>query len=278
MRKWRALLHSSTLGIRIHVLELAALHNILLPPNRRLIVCLDGTWNVKSNTTNVWRIYASIAENDSEGVAQCKYYAQGVGTRWYDALVGGALGIGTYSMVKEAYCWITEQYREGDELCLFGFSRGAVAALSLANLIDRCGLVSPKSGNTFDEDYRLYSMPGFLRGTPASDRFRHDSADSRTGSPLRLIGLFDTVASLYAREISGEAMHVYQLPQSARSVFHAIAIDENRRQFQSVRFASAPPNGILRERWFAGAHANVGGGYPFDPLAFAPLEVTGPGV
>lgn len=246
--------------------------NFLRPPSRRLVVCLDGTWNIKASTTNIWRIFASILDTDCQGAAQCKYYDQGVGTRWYDAMTGGAFGIGTYANVKAAYCWLTEQYRPNDEICLFGFSRGALTALSLANLIDRCGLISPQSGSTFDEAYRLYQKPGFARGTPASDRFRQNSADLGSPKPIRFLGLFDTVASFYAGRLSGEAIHVYDLPLSAVSVYHAIAIDENRRPFQSVRFASSPPAGSLHERWFAGAHGNVGGGYPFDPLALAPLE------
>jgi uncharacterized protein (DUF2235 family) len=67
-----------------------------------------------------------------------------------------------YTNVRQANNWICERYRNGDELYLFGFSRGAATALSLADLIDRCGIVGPASLHTFEDAYRLYPKPGFL--------------------------------------------------------------------------------------------------------------------
>jgi uncharacterized protein (DUF2235 family) len=233
---------------------------------RRLIICFDGTWNQKTSTTNIWRIYTLIQDRDEQGVEQKKQYIRGVGTRWYDSFLGGTFGAGVYANVQEAYTWLTEVYRPGDELSLFGFSRGAVTALSLANLIDRCGIIRPDSLTTFEEVYRLYQLPGFIRASPASLRIRARSADYGL-SALRFLGLFDTVAGLYGGRIFNESMHILSLPDSVAHVSHALAIDENRRPFRSVIFPSAPLHGKLEERWFTGAHANVGGGYPFDPLA-----------
>lgn len=244
---------------------------------RRLVVCLDGTWNLRDHTTNIWRIYSLIKDIDpNDGTPQKKYYHHGVGTRWYDRVSGGAFGAGTYTNVKDAYNWLAEQYEEDDQIFLFGFSRGALTALSLANLIDRCGLIGGGAHNTFEDAYRLYKLTGFTRETPASVRFRRQSADwprhHPHKPPLHFLGLFDTVASLYASRCSGESMHILNLPESVTHVFHAIAIDEIRRPFQSVCFPTAPKKGHLTERWFSGAHANVGGGYAFDPLCIIPLK------
>lgn len=239
---------------------------------RRLVICLDGTWNVVDDTTNIWRIYSSVSDIDPDShVQQVKYYDEGVGTKWYDKITGGALGAGTYKNVKEAYTWLATEYRPGDQIVLFGFSRGALTALSLANLIDRCGIIGPRSHNTFEEAYRLYALPGFSRQSHASRRFRRQSADYGRVGTLKFLGLFDTVASLFLKRLTGERSHALSLPSSAEHVFHAIALDENRRLFQSVEFPSAPMRGQLHERWFSGAHANVGGGYAFDPLAALPL-------
>ena len=95
-----------------------------------------------------------------------------------------------------------------------------------------------------------------------------------TQSSLYFLGLFDTVASLYGKRFTGESIHVISLPQSVHRphVYHAIALDENRRSFQSVVFPSAPKEGRLVEKWFSRAHANVGGGYVFDPLSVLPLR------
>ena len=109
-----------------------------------------------------------------------------------------------------------------------------------------------------------------MRTSPASQRLRAQAADY--GLPiLRFLGLFDAVASLFAAKFFNEHMHVLSLPDTLLHASHALAIDENRRPFRPVVFSSAPAQGKLEERWFAGAHANVGGGYPFDPLAIVPL-------
>lgn len=238
---------------------------------RRLIICLDGTWNKRDDTTNVWRIYALTASDD-KSVTQIKYYDQGVGTRWYDKITGGAFGTGMYCDVREAYTWLAEQYQPDDELFIFGFSRGAATALSLANLVDSCGIVGTTTTYSFEDAYRLYSLRGFIRDGPASQRFRQNGEDFGRASPLKFLGLFDTVASLFLRRLWREDMHVLTLPASAYRVAHAIALDENRSMFRSVRFPSAPTHGTLTERWFTGAHANVGGGYACDPLATLPLR------
>lgn len=240
--------------------------------SRRLVVCLDGTWNVQEDTTNVWRISALVSDEALDGGQQLVFYEPGVGTRWYDRITGGAFGAGVLQNVKEAYCWLADKYREGDQVFLFGFSRGAVTALSLANLIDRCGIVSPEAGNTFAEAYRLYRLPGFTRRSPAARRFRMRATTYPDASPLVFMGLWDTVASLFARKFFDEAMHVLALPESVRCVMHALALDENRRFFQPVVFDKLPQGGVFHQRWFSGAHANVGGGYVFDPLAFVPLR------
>lgn len=239
---------------------------------RRIAICLDGTWNVRDDTTNIWRIFALIPNVGPDGVEQLSYYDQGVGTSWYDRLTGGALGTGMYRNVRQAYNWLCERYRPDDEIYLFGFSRGAATALSLANLVDRCGIVGANSRHSFEDSYRLYAKPGFGRQTWASRQIRARGAD--TGCrPIVYLGLFDTVASLYLKRWNDEAIHILTLPESARRVAHAIALDENRAMFQSVEFAAAPVDGILEEHWFAGAHANIGGGYRYDALAVPPLSM-----
>jgi uncharacterized protein (DUF2235 family) len=240
---------------------------------KKLVLCLDGTWNIRDDTTNVWRVHALTDDLSAEDQHQVRYYDQGVGTRWYDSLTGGAFGVGLYDTVRRAYNWIAETYRPEDTIYMFGFSRGAATVLSLANLIDRCGIVGPKTYNTFEDAYRLYRLKGVTRDSQSSRAFRLGAAESGcSASPLHFLGLFDTVESLYLRNLSGETMHVLTLPETARHVSHAIALDERRRMFQSVRFPCAPTEGHLHERWFSGAHANIGGGYRFDPLATAPLR------
>jgi uncharacterized protein (DUF2235 family) len=125
---------------------------------RRLALCLDGTWNQRDSGTNVYHLSNLILEGKIESApaapaegspeppaektwVQMVYYDEGVGTGLLDNVTGGALGIGLSENVREAYDWLVERYRDGDEVYIFGFSRGAYTARSLVGLIANCGLL-----------------------------------------------------------------------------------------------------------------------------------------
>ena len=92
---------------------------------KRLAVFLDGTWNDPGDNTNVWRLRSMLSRVDDHGVEQLAYYDTGVGTRWYDRVRGGAAGVGLSRNIREAYRWLVENYDDGDEIYIFGFSRDA---------------------------------------------------------------------------------------------------------------------------------------------------------
>lgn len=133
---------------------------------RRLVMCLDGTWNNRDDTTNVFHHFA-LALKDASGkaqnaVSQIKFYLKGVGTGVLDGISGGAFGFGLEGNVRAAYDWLVEQYRDGadasctDEIYIFGFSRGAYTARSLVGFIAMCGLLrrgAPLSVNQLWDDY-----------------------------------------------------------------------------------------------------------------------------
>src|ERR1044071_9731062 len=126
---------------------------------RNLILCFDGTWNkaldpepggmVHNHTpetapienpenTNVVKLKRRIEANQGD---QVLLYFNGVGTDWYDHLRGGASGEGLSKRVRLGYYHLAENYIFGDRIFLFGFSRGAYTARSLAGLIRKCGLL-----------------------------------------------------------------------------------------------------------------------------------------
>ena len=76
-----------------------------------------------------------LAESGVDGVPQKKFYDEDVGTHWFDSVSGGAFGAGLSENVRKGYRWLMEHYNPGDEIFLFGFSRGAFTARSLAGLI-----------------------------------------------------------------------------------------------------------------------------------------------
>src|SRR4051812_43667411 len=117
---------------------------------RNLIVCCDGTSNeIDANLTNVLKLYR-ILEKDEE---QRVFYDPGVGTiaqlatwgRLKQKLVevlGLATGYGLDDNILDAYRWLCINYRAGDQLFLFGFSRGAYTVRALAGLMNMIGLLT----------------------------------------------------------------------------------------------------------------------------------------
>jgi uncharacterized protein (DUF2235 family) len=115
------------------------------PGGKRIALFLDGTWNTVSDNTNIWRMRALCAETSIDGARQTIYYDQGVGTRFGEYFCGGMFGYGLDRNVRAAYRWLIETYSPGDDIFLFGFSRGAFTARSLTGLIARCGLLQRRA-------------------------------------------------------------------------------------------------------------------------------------
>src|SRR5947207_9253703 len=115
---------------------------------QRLIVCLDGTWNLQDSSTNVLHHFNVVHEGaTATGVVQRKYYHRGVGTGVLDSITGGGFGLGLEQNVRDAYNWLVANYCDRDphlppdEIYIFGFSRGAYTARSLVGFIGQCGLL-----------------------------------------------------------------------------------------------------------------------------------------
>ncbi len=265
---------------------------------KRLAVFLDGTWNEPGDNTNVWRLRSMVSHRDDQQNAQLAYYDAGVGTHWYDRLRGGAAGVGLSQNIREAYQWLVEHYDDGDEIYVFGFSRGAFTARSLAGMIAKCGLMIPGSPmpvlqlyERYERDdaralYRLPKTPEKVAQLDQEDRWiAQFSRQVRT----RFIGVWDTVGALDVklfrnrREKRGE--HNRHFIRTSRFFDHAcqaLAIDEHRKAYPiSMWYDFIPeqapdkkhePPPVVEQRWFAGAHSNVGGGYRNDSLPQIPLH------
>jgi uncharacterized protein (DUF2235 family) len=111
---------------------------------KRLVFCFDGTWNRldAKNVTNVVHTAQNITFLDKDGIAQIVHYDQGVGTKPHEKLRGGLFGMGLMDNLEEAYRFLVFNYDPGDEIYLFGFSRGAFSARTFAGLIFNCGIVN----------------------------------------------------------------------------------------------------------------------------------------
>jgi uncharacterized protein (DUF2235 family) len=251
---------------------------------KRLVICCDGTWNSLGQPapTNVVRVRNAVAGTDPAGVRQLVHYRAGVGAgkKLLEHLAGGLFGVGLSAAVRDAYRFVVENYEPGDELFFFGFSRGAYTARSTVGLIRNCGVLRPGEAHRIDEAYRLYRDrdPATGPASPAARRFRRDHAHEDE-TPVRFVGVWDTVGALGIPMSGGRLVnllnrrwrfHDTQLARTVQSAFQALAVDEHRKSFAPAIWAPCPDDDGTQQReqvWFAGAHSDVGGGYPEPELA-----------
>ena len=115
---------------------------------KRIVICCDGTWNDpgKNRQTNVRKLYEAVLNFAADGTRQVPWYDEGVGTEgsFFNKLRGGAFGYGLGKNVQDAYTEIVSQYQPGDQLYLFGFSRGAYTARSTLGMVRKCGVLRPE--------------------------------------------------------------------------------------------------------------------------------------
>ena len=117
---------------------------------KRIVLLIDGTWDQEgiSGNTNVAKLdgtkiaNAIIRGRAAGDVEQLVHYHPGVGTSGslLERLLGGALGLGLKEIIKEVYEFLVSNYESGDEIYIFGFSRGSYAARALAGLIGASGI------------------------------------------------------------------------------------------------------------------------------------------
>lgn len=240
---------------------------------RHLIACIDGTWNSEpehsqffSGPTNVARVSKLLI---SDGKRQRVLYAPGIGTGGYfDRIIGGTWGAGTMARVRTVYRSLCESYEPGDQIALFGFSRGAFAARAIAGLIGTVGLVRNDQLDHIEQAFSCYQNPKMLWGSEGQT-FRDRHSYSVT---VFFIGLWDTVIRhgpilapvgwLIERALSRRFGLVDQRAgRHIRHVAHALALDEERSAFRPFRMTASHPAQTVQELWFAGSHSDVGGGY-----------------
>jgi uncharacterized protein (DUF2235 family) len=239
---------------------------------RQLVVCLDGTGNRFSHKpTNVIRILRALNADLNQVLP---YYDQGVGTfgiketlfEWQKVpsrIFGLAFGWGMSRTVESAYRFLAENYREGDDLYLFGFSRGAYTVRALAALVYACGLVQPHQLNLFEYAWAMLLARDRKTKAPDFALQRHFKNTFGRSVSIKFLGLFDTVKSV------GWVYDPTAIPYTAKNpivkkVRHAQSIDERRCFFRQNSWSDDPTQKTdVKQVWFAGVHSDIGGGY--DP-------------
>lgn len=183
--------------------------------NRPLVVLCDGTNNNLTGghkDTNVVKLCELMAA--APDGAQQVFYDPGVGNpgelpgatlvdgwnRFSERVASLAFGRGVYENIAESYLYLMRHYQSGDAIFIFGFSRGAFTARSLAGLVNQFGILQP----------HMESMVPTLIHIYFSDRaLAPEAAKAITGQASRLfvtqasrnveiqfVGVWDTVASV----------------------------------------------------------------------------------
>lgn len=229
--------------------------------------------------TNVCRLYRSIKagppKKGSDGIMQVKWYDKGVGTDWYDRIAGGAFGLGLSRKIREGYKYLSDVYDDGDSVFILGFSRGAYTARSLVGMIRNCGLIAkgaltnpnPDDNDELMEAYELYRTRD---GSPDSIRAQNfrNKYNARI-IEIAFLGVWDTVGALGIpiesfEEFNKEQFefHDTELSGIVKNAFHAVAVDEHREPYAATLWdPKKKPDQTVEQRWFVGAHADIGGGY-----------------
>ena len=243
---------------------------------RNVAIFLDGTSNkFGRDFTNVLRLFDSSERNSAE---QVTYYDPGVGTLPQPGLANPvkwakwklwnfadlAIGWGLEQNVEEAYRFLMNVWEPGDNVFLFGFSRGAYTARVLAGLLNTVGLLRRNTENLVPYLMSMYKSVGDTdQGNYWELTTRFRSLFCRpTGDrlfPIHFLGVWDTVSS-YGYLFNPTFPHTAFNP-SVKTVRHALSVDE-RRAFFRANHISLKQRGDVKEYWFPGAHADVGGGYP----------------
>ncbi len=240
---------------------------------KRLVVCCDGTWQQLASPcpSNIIKLAQTVKPIASDGTAQIVFYDEGIGTdNQATKLMGGATGLGIDRNIQDGYRFLSLNYVPGDEIYLFGFSRGAYTVRSLAGMIYCSGLLDRSHITKAPEAYDLYRN----RDVKPKDQKAVDYRDQYGDRvPITLLACFDTVGALgipgipafkqFNEQINKRyKFHDTTLNNCIQNALHAVAIDEIREIFAVTPMKKNPDaeNQRVVEVWFPGEHGCVGGG------------------
>lgn len=243
---------------------------------KKIILCADGTWNTPHGPaempedTNVRKLFMLLKDDPS----QLKYYDSGVGTdgRAFEHFFGGTMGEGLFQKVQDAYQFLSYVWDPADEIFLFGFSRGAYTARSVAGMIAHFGVPT----QNFDNQTTQLIFEAYRTTDPAKRSNMKavlDQAYRLNEAKVRMVGVWDTVGALgipgHLFDNFDQAKYGFldtTLSPCIQNAYHAVSLDERRSEFSPTLWTN--PDGTPRgndeqlvQVWFPGVHCDVGGSY-----------------
>lgn len=262
---------------------------------KNLAVFCDGTWQHLDQPipTNVNRLARCVASHDAAGTPQVVRYDDGVGVgtgilNEATQLIGGAFGEGLENKVMQAYEFLCLNYTPGDQIFIFGFSRGAYTARSLAGLLALAWILRRDVADKVETIRQIYHDPARRSSGPAkatSDAyvkaFKEGYCQPLDQASIAYVGVWDTVGELGIPSTLPLATQVdakFRFLDTALSPFtqsarHAVAIDERRDAYKptlwdnldklnqaSIAAHERYDEFKYQQKWFPGHHSGVGGG------------------
>jgi uncharacterized protein (DUF2235 family) len=253
------------------------------PMPKNIVICCDGTGNeFGDHNSNVVKLYSALI---IDGQRQIGYYHPGVGTmgaptahskvgKVWSVVMGLAFGAGLLTNVGDAYRYLMNVYEDGDNVYLFGFSRGAYTVRALAGVLHMFGLLCPGNDGLIPYIIRLFAKrtrgaAGMTHTFQVADGFKSTFCRH---CPLHFVGVWDTVSSV------GMVWDPLKLPYTAQNPDmangrHAISIDERRCYFVNNLWGEQIPGQSIKQVWFAGVHSDVGGSYATAESALSQIAL-----
>ncbi|GLQ33917.1 hypothetical protein GCM10007939_02000 [Amylibacter marinus] len=256
---------------------------------KNIALFFDGTWNKPKTNTNVFEGYDQIAQNTSQSNGrQVTKYIKGVGVERFTWIRGGAFGKGVQANILEGYKFLAKHYEPGDNIYLFGFSRGSYTARSLGGMIVRYGLSNNTAELSADQVFQYYTRRKLARQISVLKRIdaaEHTPAERQIMAHskrvnIQFMGLWDTVGMIGVPKgdrfglNTKHKFHHQNVSTLYKNIAHALSINENRKLYKPTLFFKYAPDNLspeekkreldritpsIEQRWFAGSHGCVGG-------------------
>lgn len=236
---------------------------------KNIIIFSDGTGQEggKGANTNIYKLFNTVEDRTS---TQVTFYDRGLGTglRKLSGNVGGA---GISKNILDCYTFVFENYAAGDQIYLFGFSRGAATVRSLSSFIHHFGILPKSRPELIKKAYKIYKIKNKNKRETNAQKFvaTHHTMWTR----IQFLGCYDTVAALglpikplsvFLNMVPGlrHKFHNFTLSESVLHAYQALAIDDKRKTFHPILWdAEASSYQTIKQVWFCGMHTDVGGGY-----------------
>lgn len=249
----------------------------------RLFAALDG--RITEDSLRKRDEQEKIALDIAGETVQIAKYLHGVGDSGnvIRKVLGGVFGEGFIERIVRGYTFVSRNYEPGDRIVLCGFSRGAYTVRALGGMIVRMGLLPLQSMQDAQGQYD--HELAYRLGIHVWAKYREQAGKHSTllgyltefkgqaipldrlvaNVPIDTVAVWDTVGSLgipVQDGLDAKRVDVFEfadlvLSSQVAAGFHALAIDEQRADFAPTLWE--PREGVT-QRWFCGAHSDVGGG------------------